>query len=125
MAPASMRMTLALSRADAPFNWTVPSVTARPPVKVLAPLTVSVPVPALISPPLPEMPPENSVEVLSVPTAKVASLAIVTVPPPARDPNPAVAPTDSVAPDSTVRAPLKVAAPVRFSVPALTSVSPE
>jgi hypothetical protein len=70
---------------------------------VLVPLSVSVPGPILVSPPLPEIVPENVVLVLSLPMNSVAAPS-VTAPAPATEPTFCSKPLrSSVAPLAIVR----------------------
>jgi hypothetical protein len=84
-------------------------------------------VPILVSPPVPEIVPENVVLVLSLPVANVAAPS-VTEPAPASEPMVWLKLARlSVAPLATVNALLgaKVFAAPASSVPALTAVAPE
>ena len=62
-------------------------MTVVVPVQVLAeePENVSAPVPVLVRPPVPEVMPENAVEVLSLPAMSVAAPRVA-LPAPAREP---------------------------------------
>ena len=105
----------------------MPPLIVVPPKYVLAPDSVSVPAPILVSPPMPDIVPENVVLVLSLPVVSVAEPS-VTLPAPASEPMVWLKPSrSSVAPLATVNAlPAEnaFAAPA-CSVPALTAVAPE
>ena len=103
--------------------WSVPSGTVAVPENVLVPVRMSVPLPVLARPPLPETTPEKvPVPVVSVPAPRV------TLPAPSREATVAVRPlTSKVAPEETVRAVAVGSAPVeapRRSVPVETVVVP-
>jgi hypothetical protein len=90
------------------------------------PESVSAPLPALVNPPLPEMPPEKVVLVLSTPVLSVAAPS-VTAPAPASEPILWLKLLrSSVAPFATVKALMAenaFAAPA-CKVPAFTAVAP-
>src|SRR6266508_3618091 len=60
----------------------LPAVIVVPPEYVLAPESVSAPLPILVRPPLPEIVPENVVLVLSVPVVSVAEPSVTEPPGP-------------------------------------------
>ncbi len=94
---------------------------------MLAPASVSTPLPILVRPPLPEITPEKMVLVLSLPVVRVAEPS-VTLPAPASEPMLWLKLARlSVAPAATVNALFcaKVFAAPACSVPALTKVLPE
>ena len=93
---------------------------------MLAPASVSVPAPILVSPPMPDMVQENVVLVLSLPVLGVAEPR-VTLPPPASEPMVWLKPSrSSVAPLATVNALLAgMHSFAACSIPALIAVAPE
>ena len=104
----------------------VPALSAVPPEYELAPESVSVPLPILARPPLPDIVPENVVLVLSVPTVRVAAPS-VTAPAPASEPIVWLKLARfNVAPLATVKAlkGAKVLVAPACKVPALTLVAP-
>ena len=58
--PSVIRPVVA-SRSFPPERMTVPPLTARPPVNVLVPSSVSVPAPSFVRPPAPEIVPDAEV----------------------------------------------------------------
>ena len=130
--PFSVRIPAGLPKAASVPMATVPARMARPPFQVFAPVRVSVPVPSLISWPVPETTPDQ-VELLppvlrvpppdctESPRALLKALERRSDPPskvtePAAAPSRESAPTDSV-PDRTIVPPVNVLAPPRTRVP--------
>ena len=113
--------------ARLPFTTSPPVLSAVPPVKVLAPASVSVPFPILARPPVPDITPEKIVLVLSLPVVRIAEPS-VTLPAPATEPTIWLNPLRlSVAPDATLKAlnsENALAIPA-CKVPMLTEVAPE
>ena len=112
--------------AEPPLRIRTPPVIWVWPVWVLAPDSVSVPLPCLTRPPAPLREPENVVFATS-PVVSVLVAAKVTLPAPASEPMVSLSDTASVAPEATVTAVVSASAPpLRFSVrvPADTVVAP-
>jgi hypothetical protein len=80
--PPELRNTV---EASEPFTLRAPALILVGPAYVLAPDSVSVPAPILVSPPLPDIVPENVVLVLSLPVVSMAEPS-VTLPAPASEP---------------------------------------
>lgn len=130
VSPMVMTLLFAPKALALVLPLTVPALMVKPPVKVLAPESVRVPVPALASAtvPLPFcMIPEKVVEVLSPPAVKVIepTAVLVTVPAPASEPIISFLPFKSNVP-VTVTALVSGITPAApsFNVPALTVVTP-
>ena len=102
-APVWIVTLAALAAApDAPENVTPPALTISAPENKFAPVIVSVPLPALVKPPVPETLPEKVDDVPSPPALSVPAPR-VTLPAPASEPMPALKPaTLKIAPPATV-----------------------
>ena len=124
--PLTTNALVSANRSAAP-KARVPALTVVVPMKVLAPDSVSVPLPCLVKPPVPPMAPANVV-LFASPAVSVLLPKVTVVPvTPDKEPMVSLAPRVKFAPVvSKITAPvLRIALPPdKASVPALTVVAP-